>query len=82
MNLGMISINLTCKKISDRFGIKYKSKIYLKSNQMEDHISMGDTVDSIDSSSKKFNQPITIRKEFPETWIWDNIIESGFVIKF
>lgn len=57
----------------------------LKSYQFEE---LGDTVDSITQDSHlstisiKFNQPITIRKDFPETWIWENLIEPGFVIQF
>lgn len=46
---------------------------------------MVDTVDSIalDSiSSININRPIAIRKNFPETWIWNNINESGFVTTF
>lgn len=26
------------------------------------------------------SQPPKVRKEFPETWIWDKIIEEGFVV--
>lgn len=72
--------------ISDRFGSISRHKFIMrKSNQFED---LGDTVDSISLDSRpstisiRFNQPITIRKEFPETWIWENIIEPGLVIQF
>lgn len=53
----------------------------LKSYQFEELDSI--TQDShISTISIKFNQPITIRKDFPETWIWENLIEPGFVFQF
>lgn len=71
--------------ISDRFdSIRYKSNLF-EWNRFEEQ---EDTVDSLSLGSRhstisiKFNQPITIRKDFPETWIWENINELGFVIQF
>lgn len=58
-----------------------------KSDELEDRILSLDTVDSIaldsipSTISIKLNNPITLRKEFPETWIWENINDQGFVIK-
>lgn len=58
-----------------------------ESDELEDRMWLGDTVDSMTfnfassetETSIKFKQPIIVRKEFPETWIWENINEPGFV---
>lgn len=58
-----------------------RSRIYHNFATERVAISALTPVSKIDSASNRPSKPPTVRKEFPETWIWENLSENGFVKK-
>lgn len=58
-----------------------RSRIYQKFATERVAISALTPIAKIDSASNRPSKPPTVRTEFPETWIWENLIENGFVKK-